>query len=150
MPVVGFLQHFRTDDVGRHQVGGELDALPVEAEHRTQRFHQLGFGQARHADQQPMPAGQQGDQGLVDHILLPEDHAADALAHLGENFRRFFGVRDRLALQFFADRVVHERLLSRLCGARSAQLCTAPGQAQQGKARQPLRKLRRFIRNDAV
>ena len=46
------------------------------------RVHQLGLGQARHADQKAMAAGQQGDQGLLDHLVLAEDHRVQAGAHL--------------------------------------------------------------------
>ena len=94
LPAVGFLQHFRADDVGGHQVGRELDALPVEPQHDAQRLHQLGLGQARHADQKAMAARQQRDQRLLDHLVLAEDHLADRLAHLGEEWRRLFGLRD--------------------------------------------------------
>src|SRR3546814_6328112 len=41
---------------------------------------QAGLGEARHADEQAMAAGQQGDQGLIDHRLLAEDDTADRLA----------------------------------------------------------------------
>ncbi|MEI9887365.1 MAG: hypothetical protein WDN08_12840 [Rhizomicrobium sp.] len=78
------LQHFGADDVGRHQVGGELDALPVEPEHDAQGLDQLGLGQTRHPDQEAMASGQQGHQRLLDHGLLAEDRLADAFAHLGE------------------------------------------------------------------
>src|SRR3546814_16883433 len=45
---------------------------------------QAGLGEARHADEQAMAAGQQGDQGLIDHRLLAEDDTADRLAHDAE------------------------------------------------------------------
>ena len=79
-----FFHHFGAGDVGGHQVGGELDAAGVQPHHDAQRFHQLGLGQARHADQQAMAAGQQGHQGLLDHLVLAEDHGIQAGAHLGE------------------------------------------------------------------
>ena len=70
------LQHLRADDVGGHQVGRELDALGVEAQDFAQRLHQQRLGEARHADQQGVAAAQQGDQRVLDHLLLAEDDGA--------------------------------------------------------------------------
>ena len=78
---LAFLQHFRAEDVGRHQIGRALDALVVEPEHGAERLDQPRLGQAGDADQQRMAAGEQGDQGLIDHLALAEDDSADALAH---------------------------------------------------------------------
>ena len=50
LPPGAFLQHLAAEDVGGHQVGGELDAAGVEAEHGAERFDELGFGEAGHAD----------------------------------------------------------------------------------------------------
>ena len=50
------LQHLGAEDVGRHQVGGELDAPGVEPEHDAHGLDQLGLGEAGHADQQRMAA----------------------------------------------------------------------------------------------
>ena len=80
----GLVQHLGADDVGRHQVGGELHALGGEAEHGAERFHQPGLAQAGHADQQRVAAGQQRDQRLIDHLVLAEDDAADRGAHGGD------------------------------------------------------------------
>ena len=41
-----FLKHLRTQDVRRHQVGRELDALGVQPQRNAQRFDQLGLGEA--------------------------------------------------------------------------------------------------------
>ena len=43
-----------------------------------QCLHQLGLGQAGHADQQAMAARHQGHQGLLDHIVLAENHVRNA------------------------------------------------------------------------
>ena len=45
------LQHLAADDVGRHQVGGELDAARVEPEHDPHGLDQLGLGEAGQPDQ---------------------------------------------------------------------------------------------------
>ncbi len=80
-------QHLGADDVGRHKVGRELDALGVEPQYPAQRLDQQRLGEAGHADQQGMPAGEDGDERALDHLLLAEDdrggglvHALDALA----------------------------------------------------------------------
>ena len=88
-----FLHHFRAGDVGGHQVGRELDAAGVQPQHDGQRLHQLGLGQARHADQKAMAARQQGDQGLLDHIVLAEDHFAKSRRAPRRRFRRLFSSR---------------------------------------------------------
>ena len=91
------LQYLRPQDVRRHQVRRALNAPVLQAEGGAQGFHQAGLRQTRHPDQQDMAAGQQRDQGLVDHGLLPEDDVpdrrpqrsqlgADAI-HLGSHIR---------------------------------------------------------------
>ena len=50
------------DDVGRHQVGGELDPVEVERDGVGQGAHQQRLAQARHAFQQRMPADEQAGQ----------------------------------------------------------------------------------------
>ena len=67
---VAFFEDFRPENVGRHQVGGELDALGVHAEHDAQRVDQLGLGEARYADQQQVATGEQRNQRLIDDVLL--------------------------------------------------------------------------------
>ncbi len=51
-----FLQHFAAENVGRHQVGRELNAARIEAERDPHRFDQLGLGEAGHADQEAVAA----------------------------------------------------------------------------------------------
>ena len=86
-PAGAVLQHLRADDVGGHEVGRELDALGVEPQHLAQRLDQQRLGEAGHADQQRVAAGQDGDERALDHLLLAEDDrrggfldALDALA----------------------------------------------------------------------
>ena len=97
----GFLQHLGAENVGRHQVGRELHALGVQAERDAHGLHQLGLGEAGHADQQSMAAGQHGDQRALDHDVLAEDHRADGGlggAHMGGG--RFRRAHDHI-FQFF-------------------------------------------------
>ena len=68
-------------DVGRHQIGRELDALEVEIEDLGERLDQQRLGQPRHAGDQAVAAGEQRDQDLLDDLVLADDD----LAQLGEN-----------------------------------------------------------------
>ena len=64
-------------DVGRHQVGRELDALEDQAERLRQRAHQQRLGRSRQAGDQAVAAHEQGDQHLLDHLVLSDNHLAD-------------------------------------------------------------------------
>ena len=66
-------QHFRADDVRGHEIGRELHALGVEAEHAAQRFDQQRLGKAGNADEQRVAAGEDGDERSLDDDVLAED-----------------------------------------------------------------------------
>ncbi len=88
-PAVDFLEHLGADDVGRHQVGGELDALVLKPKHGAKRLDEARLGEAGHADQQRVAAGKQRDESKVDDALLAENDGGRRLAHfldLGANF----------------------------------------------------------------
>ncbi len=67
----------RADDIGRHQVGRELDARKPAVDHIGQRAYQRGLGQPRHAFQQRVAACKQRHQRQPDQLALPDDHFAD-------------------------------------------------------------------------
>ncbi len=71
------VEHFGTENIRRHQIGRELDALGVEAQRDAERLDQLGLGEAGHADQQRMTAGEDGDERVLDHPILAEDDGRD-------------------------------------------------------------------------
>ena len=72
-PAAGaFLEHFGADDVRRHQVRGELDALAIGPQNGAQRVHQPGFSETRNADQQRMAARQQCNERLLNDFVLAE------------------------------------------------------------------------------
>ncbi len=71
------VQHFAAQDVGRHEIRGELDAAGVEPEHDAHGLDQLGLGEAGKPDQQRVAATEHGDERLLHHRLLPEDHIPD-------------------------------------------------------------------------
>ena len=64
----------------RHQVGRELDAAEAEAERVGQGADHERLGQARHADEQAVAAGEDGDEQLFEDALLADDGLAHLLA----------------------------------------------------------------------
>ena len=81
LAAVGRLQHdVGADQVGRHQVGRELDALELQVQGVGQRPHQQRLAQAGHAFEQHVAAGDQGGQRALDDLLLADDHLADLVA----------------------------------------------------------------------
>ncbi len=80
--LVVLLDHVRADDVRGHQVGRELDALEVELQHAGERADHERLGQAGHALEQAMAAGEDGGEELLEDLALAHDH----LAQLAEHF----------------------------------------------------------------
>ena len=68
-------------DVGRHQVGRELDAAEGAGDGARQRAHEQRLAQARHALDQHVAAGEQRAQHLVDDLGLADQRLADLGAH---------------------------------------------------------------------
>ena len=65
-----------------------MDALVLKAEHGAERLDQARLGEAGHADQQRMTAGQKRDEGKVDDAFLTENGRSRGLAdasNLGAN-----------------------------------------------------------------
>ena len=67
------LDHHAADDVGRHQVGRELNARVAQMQDAAERPKQSGFAQARNAFEQDVAACHQADQDAIDNILLAND-----------------------------------------------------------------------------
>jgi hypothetical protein len=59
-------QDVRARDVGREQIGRELDAAGAAAERRRERLHERGLGDAGHSLEQRMTASQQRHEDRVD------------------------------------------------------------------------------------
>ena len=72
-PSARLVEDLRAENVGGHQVRRELHPPCVEPEHGAERLDQLRLGEAGHADEQAVAAGQDRHQGEVDHLLLAED-----------------------------------------------------------------------------
>ena len=83
-PAPRFLQDLRTQNVGRHQVGGALDPLVFETRYRGDGLDKPRLAQPGHADQERVAAGQKGDQRLLHHLILAEDDPADGFPDLGK------------------------------------------------------------------
>ena len=80
----------RADEVGRHEVGGELDAAEAAAEDGGERAHGQRLGEAGHALEQHVAAGEQRDEQALEHRVLADDDALalvqrrlERAAHLG-------------------------------------------------------------------
>ncbi len=63
--------------IAGHQIGGELDAGEPGVDAGRQGPRQQGFAQTRHALDQDMTGGAQGDQRLFHHRLLTDQRPAD-------------------------------------------------------------------------
>ena len=74
------LQDLGAQNIGGHQVRGELHPLVVETQHRAQRLDQSRLAEAGKADQQRVTAGQQRDKCFVDYVCLAENYPANAVA----------------------------------------------------------------------
>ena len=75
-PVSGAIDA-RADEVRRHEVGGELEALELAAERVGERLDGQRLGQAGHAFEEHVPAGQQRHEQPLEHRLLADDDPLD-------------------------------------------------------------------------
>ena len=67
----------RADEVGRHEVRGELQALERASQHVGDGLDGERLGEARDALEQHVAAGEQRDDHALEHRLLADDHALD-------------------------------------------------------------------------
>ncbi len=65
------------DDVGRHQVGGELDAGERAADHPGEGLHRERLGHAGHTLEKQVSLGEQADEHPLDQQVLADDDALD-------------------------------------------------------------------------
>ena len=77
------LEDVRADQVGGHQVGRELDALEADVQARGQRAGEERLGQAGHAFEDDMAAGEQRDERFFDQRFLADDDFFDFLPDFG-------------------------------------------------------------------
>jgi hypothetical protein len=74
------VQNLRTDDVGRQQIDRELDPRELQIHGLGHGVDQQRLGQARHALQHQVAAGEQRDQDAFHHGVLADDHFGHAAA----------------------------------------------------------------------
>ena len=95
-----FLEDLGAGDVGRHQVGRELNALEVEIEDVGERLDQQRLRQARHAGDQAVSAREQRDQHFFDDFVLADDDLAQLRENLLAAFGDAFGCGDDIHIFF--------------------------------------------------
>ena len=74
---VALRQHLRPDDIGRHQVGRELNPLEAQPQGLRGRLDHQGFSQPRNAFNQNMAAAKERGQDLSDGVAMAHDDAGD-------------------------------------------------------------------------
>ena len=99
LPVV---DDFGADDVRRHQIGRELDAVEAEIDGVGEGLDQQRLGEPRHPAQQTVAAREERDEDLAHQPLLADDRLGEfALAprrHLGRADVDRSGLPCRLSL----------------------------------------------------
>ncbi|EXI75083.1 MAG: hypothetical protein AW07_01317 [Candidatus Accumulibacter sp. SK-11] len=95
------------DDIGRHQVGGELDTPCLAGKSPCQSLDQQRLAQTRHALDQDMRICEESDQHLLDHGLLT-DHR---FRHLAAQRAEPLGGLLQLVCRQGGDGTVHGGLL---------------------------------------
>ena len=83
------------DDVGGHEVGGELNARSGQRKGSGQTSDQQGLAQARHPLEKHVPLAQKGNKGEVHHRFLAHDGPAQLLTY---RLQRLNSGRDLLFL----------------------------------------------------
>ncbi len=76
-------------DVGRQQVGGELDTVELRLDAFGQFLDGFGLGQARRAFDQHVAVGEQYDQQAIDQLLLAQDLGGEKGAQRDQRFTVF-------------------------------------------------------------
>ena len=77
--VPGLLEDLRSRDVGGHQIGSELDPLELQVEDLSDGADEERLGEARRPGDQAVAGGEQADQQLHGHVLLPDDDFRELL-----------------------------------------------------------------------
>ena len=116
------------DEIGRDEVGSELDPVERPAEDVGGRLHRQRLRETRHAFDQQVPPGQQADQHPLQHLILAGDHPPDLEQGLLEpllrlrRVRRFDIARHVLSFRRFGlgPRISYDKAL--VCEARVPEL----------------------------
>jgi hypothetical protein len=76
----GELEHLGTEDVGRHQIRGELDALEIDAADAGQRPGEQGLADARNSFQQDVAPRVECGEQLPQQGVVPDEDRLDGTA----------------------------------------------------------------------
>jgi hypothetical protein len=94
-PAILLDQDVGADDVGRHQVRRELDAVELAVDDVGDRAHEHRLAQARHTLEQGVAVGDEADERLSNEVVLADDDALDlgldTARQLGELLDADFG-----------------------------------------------------------
>ena len=95
--MIGLLEDLRPGDVGGHEVRRKLDTLKCHMEQLRQGLDQQGLGQTGRPGHEAVPAGEDRDEQMFDHVTLTDDD----LAQLGtEALPGLFDLLDRQLFGF--------------------------------------------------
>jgi hypothetical protein len=83
-PSLAGFQHLGAENVRRHQVGRELDAVRAEPHDGRQRVDQKRLAQPRQTHQKRVPPRQHRREAERHDLLLPDDAGGDGRPRLGE------------------------------------------------------------------
>jgi hypothetical protein len=77
-------------DIGRHEIGGELDSPEARVERAGEDANEQRLGGARHSFDECMSTGEKHRQRLVDDLILPDDPLGGDLAKAAERLCNLF------------------------------------------------------------
>jgi hypothetical protein len=104
-PPVHLLEHRIARDVAGQEIGGELDALRVEAEGFREALHELRLAEAGQALEEQVSAREEAGDHLIHERLLAEEHFIERgaqFARLGGGVLQFgFAQGDGAHLKYF-------------------------------------------------
>ena len=75
-----FLDYLGASNVAWHQIGCELDAFEGQVQRLGQRADEERLREPRNALKQCVASGEHGDQHLLDHVVLSDDHLRKLVA----------------------------------------------------------------------
>jgi len=82
--VRGGFQHFGAENVGGHEIGGELHPVRGQPHDGAERLDQPGLAKAGQADQKTVPAAQKRRERQIDNPVLPDEAPRDRGPRAGQ------------------------------------------------------------------
>ncbi len=93
-PVFILIHDFGAENIRRHEVRCELDAVGIKPENRSERGDELGLGKPGNADEQRVAAREYCEKRVLHHFFLAEDDLGYLRADRGNIRKRLFGRGD--------------------------------------------------------